>query len=76
MQNWSGPHAPQPAAFRELYGGHAAHIDGFHLRRARDADAAHELTAETFAQAWRRGGGFATEPQDRPARGSSGSRAM
>jgi RNA polymerase sigma factor (sigma-70 family) len=41
-----------PAAFRELYERYARQIHGFHLRRTRDADAAHELTAETFAQAW------------------------
>jgi RNA polymerase sigma factor (sigma-70 family) len=27
-------------------------VHGFHLRRTRDADVAHDLTAETFAQAW------------------------
>jgi RNA polymerase sigma-70 factor (ECF subfamily) len=42
----------EPAAFRELYERHAAAIHGFHLRRSRDRDAAHDLTAETFAQAW------------------------
>ena len=41
-----------PAAFRELYGRYARQIFGFHVRRVRDVDAAHELTAETFAQAW------------------------
>ena len=41
-----------PAAFRELYGRYARQIYGFHVRRVRDIDAAHELTAETFAQAW------------------------
>jgi RNA polymerase sigma-70 factor (ECF subfamily) len=41
-----------PAAFRALYERHAARIYGFHLRRCRDADGAHDLTAETFAQAW------------------------
>jgi RNA polymerase sigma-70 factor (ECF subfamily) len=41
-----------PAAFRELYGRHVGGIYGFHLRRTRDPDAAHDLTAETFAQAW------------------------
>ena len=40
------------AAFRELYERHATAIHGFHLRRSRDEDAAHDLTAETFAQAW------------------------
>ena len=41
-----------PAAFRELYERHARRVYGFHLRRCRDADGAHDLTAETFAQAW------------------------
>jgi DNA-directed RNA polymerase specialized sigma24 family protein len=39
-------------AFRELYGRYAARIYGYHLRRCQDPDAAHDLTAETFAQAW------------------------
>jgi RNA polymerase sigma factor (sigma-70 family) len=38
--------------FRELYERHAGRIHGFHLARCRNADAAHDLTAETFAQAW------------------------
>jgi RNA polymerase sigma-70 factor (ECF subfamily) len=41
-----------PAAFRELYERHVAPVHGFLLRRCRDPDAAHDLTAETFAQAW------------------------
>jgi RNA polymerase sigma factor (sigma-70 family) len=41
-----------PAAFRALYDRYAARILGFHERRTGDADAAHDLTAETFAQAW------------------------
>ena len=41
-----------PGAFRELYDRYAEPILGFHHRRCRDEDAAHELTAETFAQAW------------------------
>jgi RNA polymerase sigma factor (sigma-70 family) len=41
-----------PGAFRELYERYAGGVHGFHLRRTRDADAAHDLTAETFAQAW------------------------
>ena len=40
-----------PGAFRELYDRYAEPILGFHLRRCRDEDAAHELTSETFAQA-------------------------
>jgi RNA polymerase sigma factor (sigma-70 family) len=40
------------APFRELYERHAGRIQGYHLRRTRDADAAHDLTAETFARAW------------------------
>ncbi len=39
-------------AFRELYNRYADRVLGYHLRRCRDDDAAHELTAETFAQAW------------------------
>jgi RNA polymerase sigma factor (sigma-70 family) len=38
--------------FRELYERHASRIHSFHLRRSRQADAAYDLTAETFAQAW------------------------
>lgn len=41
-----------PHAFRELYDRHAARIHAFHLGRTRDPDAALDLTAETFAQAW------------------------
>ena len=40
------------AAFRTLYDRYATRILSFHERRTRDADAAHDLTAETFAQAW------------------------
>src|SRR5919199_1372115 len=39
-------------AFRELYERYADQLHGFHLRRTSDADAAYDLTAETFAQAW------------------------
>jgi RNA polymerase sigma-70 factor (ECF subfamily) len=41
-----------PGAFRELYDRYAERVLGYHSRRTRDEDAAHELTAETFAQAW------------------------
>jgi RNA polymerase sigma-70 factor, ECF subfamily len=41
-----------PGAFRELYDRYAERVYRFHLARSRDADAAHDLTAETFAQAW------------------------
>ena len=41
-----------PAAFRELYERYAARIYGFNLARTADPDAAFDLTAETFAQAW------------------------
>jgi DNA-directed RNA polymerase specialized sigma24 family protein len=40
------------SAFRELYERYAERIYGYHLRRSQDSDAAHDLTAETFAQAW------------------------
>ena len=39
-------------AFREFYDRYAERVLGYHQRRCRDEDAAHELTAETFAQAW------------------------
>jgi len=39
-------------AFRELYERYAEQVHGYHLRRTRDSHAAHDLTAETFAQAW------------------------
>jgi RNA polymerase sigma factor (sigma-70 family) len=54
-------------AFRELYERYAARIYGYHLRRSQDAHAAHDLTAETFAQAWLARGRFRDE-----ARGSAG----
>ena len=40
------------SAFSELYQRHAAAIYRYHCRCVRDVDAAHDLTAETFAQAW------------------------
>jgi RNA polymerase sigma factor (sigma-70 family) len=39
-------------AFRELYDRYADAIHRFQLGRTRDRDAALDLTAETFAQAW------------------------
>jgi RNA polymerase sigma-70 factor (ECF subfamily) len=39
-------------AFRELYDRYAERVLVYHRRRSGDEDAAHELTAETFAQAW------------------------
>ncbi|HWI74572.1 MAG TPA: RNA polymerase sigma factor [Baekduia sp.] len=39
-------------AFRALYDRHAARVHAGLLRQTRDPDAAHDLTAETFAQAW------------------------
>lgn len=41
-----------PTAFRELYERYARPVDGFFVRRTGDPDAALDLTAETFAQAW------------------------
>jgi RNA polymerase sigma factor (sigma-70 family) len=40
------------AAFRALYNRYTERIKGYHLRRCRDEEAALDLTAETFAQAW------------------------
>jgi RNA polymerase sigma factor (sigma-70 family) len=39
-------------AFRELYDRYAERVYRFQLGRSGSADAAHDLTAETFAQAW------------------------
>ena len=41
-----------PTAFRELYDRYAQSLDGFFVRRTGNRDAALDLTAETFAQAW------------------------
>jgi RNA polymerase sigma-70 factor (ECF subfamily) len=40
------------SAFRALYERYAGRVYGFHLTRTREPEAAHDLTAETFAQAW------------------------
>jgi RNA polymerase sigma-70 factor, ECF subfamily len=40
------------AAFRKLYDRYAERVYAFQLRHSGSADAAHDLTAETFAQAW------------------------
>ncbi|MDX6628479.1 MAG: hypothetical protein QOH00_725 [Gaiellales bacterium] len=55
------------SAFRELYERYAERVYGYHLRRSRDSHAAHDLTAETFAQAWLSRARFRDE-----ARGSAG----
>jgi RNA polymerase sigma-70 factor (ECF subfamily) len=39
-------------AFRALYDRYAERVYRYHLRRAGETQAAHDLTAETFAQAW------------------------
>src|SRR4051794_40641133 len=39
-------------AFREIYDRYADGVYGFVFRRTGDPDAAHDLTAETFAAAW------------------------
>jgi RNA polymerase sigma-70 factor (ECF subfamily) len=39
-------------AFRAFYERYAERVHGYHLRRTRDPEAALDLTAETFAQAW------------------------
>ena len=44
--------ASDPAAFRELYDRYAVRIHGYLRRRTDDEEAAYDLTAETFAQAW------------------------
>jgi RNA polymerase sigma-70 factor (ECF subfamily) len=40
------------SAFRAFYERYAEPVYGYHLRRTRDPEAAQDLTAETFAQAW------------------------
>jgi len=40
------------AAFRAFYDRYAERVFGYHLRRTGDREAAYDLTAETFAQAW------------------------
>src|SRR5438477_5316135 len=40
------------AAFRQLYDRYAERVHRYHLRRTGDEEAALDLTAETFAQAW------------------------
>lgn len=48
--------------YNELFKAHFARVWGF-VRRRTDSDAdADDVTAETFAVAWRRGAGLATEP--------------
>jgi len=54
-------------AFRELYDRYAGKVHRYHLRRTRDSHAAHDLTAETFAQAWISRGRYRDE-----ANGSAG----
>jgi RNA polymerase sigma factor (sigma-70 family) len=41
-----------PTAFREIYERYAGLINAYLLRRVREREAALDLTAETFAQAW------------------------
>jgi len=50
-----------PGAFRELYERYAERIHAFHRSRTRDPDAALDLTAETFAQAWENRRSFADQ---------------
>lgn len=38
--------------FRELYDRYAERVHGYFIRRTREREAAYDLTAETFAQAW------------------------
>jgi RNA polymerase sigma-70 factor (ECF subfamily) len=50
-----------PDAFRALYDRHATRVHARLRRQTRDDDAAHDLTAETFAQAWLVRGRFRDE---------------
>jgi RNA polymerase sigma factor (sigma-70 family) len=53
--------AEDASAFRELYERYAHRVHRFHVRRSREENAAHDLTAETFAQAWLSRGRFRDE---------------
>jgi len=46
------------AAFRTFYERYAERVHAFHLRRTHEPQAAYDLTAETFAQAWGARGRF------------------
>ena len=48
-------------AFRALYDRYAQRIQRFHLARTTSPEAAHDLTAETFARAWLGRGRFRDE---------------
>jgi len=48
-------------AYRNLYDRYAERIYGYHLRRTRNREAALDLAAETFAQAWLSRGRFRDE---------------
>ena len=50
-----------PGAFRELYERYAERIHAFHRSRTGEPDAALDLTAETFAQAWENRRSFADQ---------------
>jgi DNA-directed RNA polymerase specialized sigma24 family protein len=62
------------AAFRLFYDRYADRVYGYHLRRTREREAAHDLTAETFAQAWVARTRFRDRWTAPPARGCSRSR--
>jgi RNA polymerase sigma-70 factor (ECF subfamily) len=53
--------ATDARAFRDLYDRYAERIHGYHLRRTRDREAALDLAAATFAQAWLSRGRFRDE---------------
>lgn len=46
------------SAFRAFYERYAERVHAYHLRRAREPQAAYDLTAETFARAWLARGRF------------------
>ena len=52
MQSSCGQREPSRRRSVSCTSAMRAKVYGFHLRRTSDADAAHDLTAETFAQAW------------------------
>jgi RNA polymerase sigma-70 factor (ECF subfamily) len=56
-----------PSAFSELFAEHARGLLVFFVRRTFDVEAARDLTAETFAQAWQHRGRFRGSSADEEA---------
>jgi RNA polymerase sigma factor (sigma-70 family) len=57
----------RPSAFTEFYGAHARDVLAFFVRRTFDVDAARDLAAETFAQAFQHRGRFRGDGEEQEA---------